>query len=115
MIKALMIAGVAALPLPALVLGGRAVGGRRRITAEAGDRVSLALLVVLRVLLLLLIFALSGVLLLSLVGAMVKGVAMPTLVYDFFWLDLLLAAMVLLTFGRRARPRARRPTTPAAR
>ena len=109
-----MIAGVAALPLPALFLGVRGVPGRR-VTGEAGDRVSRLLLVALRLFVLLLVLALSGLSLLSLVGAIVKDIAMPGLVYVFFFLDLLLGALVLLTFGRRVRQRARRPVTPAAR
>jgi hypothetical protein len=114
-LKALMIAGVVILPLPALFLGVRGVPGRRRITSEAGDRVSQLVLVALRVLLLLLVLALSGLSLISLIGAIVKDVAMPGLVYIFFFLDLLLGALVLLTFGRRDRPRVRRPVSPAAR
>ena len=110
-----MIAGVVILPLPALLLGGRGVMGRRRIISESADRVSLLLLVVLRLLVLLLILALSVVSLLSLIGAVLKDVAMPSLVYIFFFLDLLLGALVLLTFGRRDRRRARRPATPAKR
>jgi hypothetical protein len=114
-VKALMIAGVVLLPLPALVLGARGVRGRRRITGDTGDRVSRLLLVVLRLFVLLLLLCLSGLCLVSLVGAMVKGVSMPGLVYVVFFLDLLLGALVLLTFGRRDRQRARRPVSPAAR
>src|SRR5690348_928451 len=105
-----MIAGIAVLPLPALYLGARGVPGRRRYAAEPADRLSQLLLVGL-----LLILALSAVDLLSLIGALVKAVTMPGLVYVFFFLDLLLAAMVVLTFGRRDRPPTRRPTTPAPR
>jgi hypothetical protein len=114
-VKILMIAGIAALPLPALYLGARGVPGRRRFAAGPGDRLSQLLLVGLRLLVVLLILALSGITLLSLIGALVKAVAMPGLVYVFFFLDLLLAAMVVLTFGRRDRPPSRRPATPAAR
>jgi hypothetical protein len=114
-VKAFMIAGVVILPLPALFLGVRGVMGRRRIATESADRVSLLLLVVLRLLVLLLIVALSAVSLLSLIGAVLKDVPMPSLVYIFFFLDLLLGALVLLTFGRRDRRRARRPATPATR
>ena len=114
-VKVLMIAGIAVLPLPALYLGGRGVPGRRRFVAEPADRLSQLLLVGLRLVVLLLILALSVVDLLSLIGALVKAVAMPGLVYVFFFLDLLLAAMVVLTFGRHVRPPARRPATPAAR
>lgn len=109
-----MIAGVAILPLPALILGVRGVRGPR-ISGEAGDRVSAALLVALRLLILLLVLALSGICLVSLIGALVKDVTMPGLVYVFFFLDLLLGALVLLTYGRRDRRPARRPASPAAR
>jgi hypothetical protein len=114
-VKVLMIAGIVVLPLPALYLGARGVPGRRRFAAEPADHLSQVLLVVLRVVVLLVILALSGVTLVSLIGALVKAVAMPGLVYVFFFLDLLLAALVVLTFGRRVRPPARRPATPAAR
>ena len=109
-----MIVAVVALPLPAMVLGARGIPARRRITGEA-DRVSRVLLVLLRLLVLLLVLCLSGLALVSLIGAIVKDVAMPGLVYVFFFLDLLLGALVLLTFGRRDRQRARRRATPAAR
>jgi hypothetical protein len=110
-----MIAGVLIIPLPALVLGGHGVMGRRRITSESGDQLSQVLLVGLRLLVLLLVFALSAVSLLSLIGAIIKGVALPELVYVFFFLDLLLGALVVLTFGRRDPRRARRSASPAAR
>jgi hypothetical protein len=114
-VKVLMIAGVVLVPLPALVLGVRGVMGRRRITGDSGDRLSQVLLVALRVLVLLLVFALSAVSLLSLIGAIVKDVSMPSLVYVFFFLDLLLGALVVLTFGRLDRRRVRRPVSPATR
>jgi protein-S-isoprenylcysteine O-methyltransferase Ste14 len=114
-VKILMIAGIAVLPLPALFLGARGIPGRRRFAAEQGDRLSQLLLVGLRLFVLLLILGLSGLTLLSLIGALVKAVAMPGLVYVFFFLDLLLAALVVLTFGRSVRPPARRPASPAAR
>ena len=110
-----MIAAVAVLPVPALFLGCRGVLARRPTTGEPGDRVSRGLLVALRLLLLLLVLGLSGISLLSLIGALVKDVAMPGLVYVFFFLDLLLGALVVLTFGRRDPRRARRRVTPAVR
>ena len=73
------------------------------------------LVVGLRVLALLLVLALSAVVLLSAVGALIKDVVMPDLVLIFFVLDLLLAVLVLLTFGRRDRRPARRRATPARR
>src|SRR5689334_16914276 len=99
-----MLIGIAVLPLPALYLGARGVPGRRRYAAQPADRFSQLLLVGVRLLVLLLILALSGITLLSLIGALVKAVAMPGLVYVFFFLDLLLAALVVLTFGRSVRP-----------
>jgi hypothetical protein len=112
-VESLLVAGVVVLPLPALVLGVRGVGQRRGLSVE--DRTSFAVLLVVRVLTLLLVFALSGVVLLSAIGAMIRDLDLPTLVYTFFVLDLLLAALVLLTFGRRDRQRARRPASPAPR
>ena len=115
-VKSLMIAGVAVLPLPALVMGARGLLNRRGyVGSDPGDRLPHVVLVVLRCLILLMVFALSAVTLLSLVGAIVKDVAMPGLVYVFFFLDLLLGAIVLLTFGRRDPRAARRRATPAAR
>ena len=110
-----MIAGIGALPLPALLLGARGVSGRRRYGGETADRASRVVLVLLRLIALLFVLALSAITLLSLIGAMVKGVSLlPGLVYVFFFLDLLLAALVMLTFGRRARRPARRPASLAA-
>jgi hypothetical protein len=115
-VKVLMIAGVVVLPVPALILGVKGVVGRRRPVSGSEDRYAQILLAVLRVVVLVVVLALSAVSLLSLVGALVKGVgAMPSLVYVFFFLDLLLGALVVLTFGRRDRRRARRPASPATR
>jgi hypothetical protein len=116
-VKVLMIAGVVLLPLPALVLGTRGLMGRRRMSTEPGEHLSQVLLLVLRVVVLLLVLALTAVSLLSLIGAIVvkDAGAMPSLVYVFFFLDLLLSALVVLTFGRFDRRRARRPASPAAR
>jgi hypothetical protein len=112
-VESLLVAGVVVLPLPALVVGVRGVGQRRGLSID--DRASFAVLVVLRVVTLLLVFALSAVVLLSAIGAMVRDLDLPTLVYTFFVLDLLLAALIVLTFGRRDRRRARRPASPAPR
>jgi len=112
-VELLLVAGVVVLPLPALVMGVRGVATRRGLSVD--DRVSYAVLVALRVLTVVLVFALSGVVLLSAIGAMVRDLALPTLVYTFFVLDLLLAALIVLTFGRRDRRRARRPANPAPR
>jgi hypothetical protein len=63
----------------------------------------------------LLVLALTAVLLVSLIGALVRDVDLHGMVYVLFVLDLLLATLVLLTFGRRDRRRARRRATPAPR
>jgi protein-S-isoprenylcysteine O-methyltransferase Ste14 len=116
LLKAVMIAGVALVALPALWLGVRGAGRRSGYSpADPGDRASIVVLVVMRVLTLLLLFALSAVVLVSAVGALVKDVVMPDLVLVFFVLDLLLAVLVLLTFGRRDRPPARRRASSARR
>jgi len=112
-IKALLVAGVLALPLPALALGMRGLTRRRGLSTD--DRASFAALVALRVLTLLLVLALSAVVLLSAVGAMIRDLELPSLVYTFFVLDLLLATLILLTFGRRDRRPTRRPANPAVR
>jgi hypothetical protein len=112
----LVAAGVVLVPLPALVLGARGLRRRPGFSYdEPADRVSFALLVTLRTLILLLVFALSAVTLVSAVGAAIKAVELHGLVYVFLALDLLLAAMVLLSFGRRDRPPVRRRASPAAR
>ena len=117
LLKLLMIAGVVLVALPAAWLGVRGV--RRRPghdPTDPADRASFVVLVVLRVLTLALVLALSAVVLVSAVGALVRGIdLMPVLVLVFFMLDLLLAALVLLTFGRRDRRAARRPASPAGR
>jgi hypothetical protein len=116
LIKVLVIAAVVALPLPALVLGARGVFRRPGYDPDLpGDRLSAALLVALRMLTLLLVFALSAITLLSAIGGLIKDVELHGLVYVFCVLDLLLAALVVLTFGRPDRRPARRRATPAAR
>jgi hypothetical protein len=112
-VELLLVAGVVVLPLPALVVGVRGVANRRGLSVD--DRASFTVLVVVRVLTLLLVLALSAVVLLSAIGAMIRHLDLPTLVYTFFVLDLLLAALVVLTFGRRDRRRARRQASPARR
>jgi hypothetical protein len=113
-LELIMVAGVVVVALPALWLGIRGLTSRTgHYSSDAGaDRRSLALLVTARSLLLLLVLALSAVTLVSAVGAMVRDLELPSLVLVFFVLDLLLATLVVLTFGRR---RPRRPATPAAR
>ena len=73
------------------------------------------LVVAIQLLTLLLVAVLSLVVLVSAVGAIVRDLEMPGLVSVFFVLDLLLAALVALTFGRRDRRRVRRRASPAAR
>ena len=110
-----MIAGVLVVAVPALLRG--AVGLRRRSghysSDVTADRISLVLLVTGR--LLVLGGALSLVVLVSAVGAIARDLQMPGLVSVFFVLDLLVAVLVVLTFGRRDRRRVRRRATPAAR
>ena len=116
LLKILMIAGVVLVALPALWLGIRGAGRRSGYSpADPGDRASIVVLVVLRGFTLLLLLALSAVVLVSAIGALVNDVVMPDLVLVFFVLDLLLAALVLLTFGRRDPRPARRRASPARR
>ncbi|MCV2491573.1 hypothetical protein OF117_19695 [Geodermatophilus sp. YIM 151500] len=114
--KLFVIAGVVLLAVPAFVLGCRGAGRRSGLsTDERADRTSYALLVALRVLTLALLLALSALLLLSGVGALVRDVDLHGMVWVFFVLDLLVATSVLLTFGRRERRPARRRAPTAAR
>jgi hypothetical protein len=116
-LELLMVAGVLLLAVPALVRG--ALGLRRRSghysSDVTADRVSLVLLVAVRLLMLLMVAMLSLVVLVCAVGAIVQDLEMPSLVSVFFLLDLLLAALVVLTFGRRDRRRVHRRVTPAVR
>jgi hypothetical protein len=116
LVEVLIAAAVLLVPLPAFVLGCRGLLRRSGYSiVDSGDRLSFAVLVALRVLLLLLVLALSAVTLLACVGAMIRDLDLPNLVYVFFVLDLLLAALILLTFGRRDRRPARRRANPARR
>ena len=112
----LVAAGVVLFPLPALVMGAR---GLRRQPGysrdEPADRVSYILLVSLRVLVLLAVFALSAVILVSTIGAAIREVDLHGLVYVFFGLDVLLSLLIVLSFGRRDRRRVRRRASPAGR
>jgi hypothetical protein len=116
-LELLMVAGVLVLAAPALARG--ALGLRRRSghysSDVTADRISLVLLAAVRLLTLLLVAVLSLVVLVCAVGAIVQDLEMPGLVSVFFVLDLLLAALVALTFGRRDRRRVRRRASPAAR
>ena len=116
LVKSLLIAGVLVLPVPALLTGCRGLLRRPGLSREdPHDRASFVVLVTLRVITLVLLFLLSGITLLSAVGAMIRDVDLHGLVYVFFVLDLLLAALVVLTFGRRERRPARRRASPAPR
>jgi type IV secretory pathway VirB3-like protein len=116
LVKLLVAVGVLVFPVPALVLGARGLLKRPGYTAdEPADRASYILLVALRGLVLLLVFALSAVVLVSTVGAMVVDVPLHGMVYVLFTLDVLLALLVVVSFGRRARRPVRRRVSPAAR
>jgi sterol desaturase/sphingolipid hydroxylase (fatty acid hydroxylase superfamily) len=116
-IEVLMIVGVVVLPLPALVGGARGLLRRtgRASIDERTDRVELVLLVLGRLIALLLLAALSAITLLACIGGLLKGLRVPSLVYVFFVADLLVATLVVLTFGRRDQRPARRPASPARR
>jgi hypothetical protein len=116
LVQSLVLAAVVLVALPALVLGARGAFRRPGYSADLpSDRASVIVLVTLRLLTLLLMVALSAITLLATVGAMIKDVELHGLVYVFCILDLLLAALVLLTFGRRDRRPRRRRASPAAR
>jgi hypothetical protein len=116
LVNLLIAAGVVLFPIPALVLGARGLLKRPGYSAdEPADRASYILLVSLRVLLLLVVFALSAVILVSTIGATVRDVQLHGLVYVFFVLDLVLALLIVVSFGRRDRRRVRRRASPAAR
>jgi hypothetical protein len=116
LVKVLVALGVVLVPLPALALGARGLLKQPGYSPdEPADRASHILVVALRAIVLLLVFALSAVLLVSTVGAIIKDVEMHGMVYVLFGLDLLLALLVLLSFGRRDRRPARRRATPAKR
>ena len=114
--KLLVAAGVALFPLPALVLGGRGLFKQPGYSPdEPADRASHILIVTLRAIVLLLVFALSAVVLVSAIGAAIKDVALHGMVYVLFGLDVLLAVLIVLSFGRRDRRPTRRRASPAAR
>ncbi|WP_409330183.1 hypothetical protein [Trujillonella humicola] len=117
LVNLLLAAVVALLALPALYLGARGLLGRRgRFSGDPGtDRFTLVVLVVLRVLALLLLLGCAGLTLVSTIGATVQDVDLHGFVYVFFALSVLLAVLVLVTFGRRARRRGSPRATPARR
>ena len=116
LVKLLVAAGALLVPVPALVLGARGLLKQPGYSPDLpSDRVSYVLLVVLRGLVLLLVLALTAVILVSTIGAVVVDVPLHGLVYVFFALDVLLALLIVLSFGRRARRPARRRANPAVR
>jgi len=116
LVDLLVAAGVVLFPLPALVMGARGLLKRPGYNPdEPSDRVSYVLLVLLRALVLLLVLALSAVILVSTIGAAIREVQLHGLVYVFFALDVLLALLIVLSFGRREQRPVRRRATPAAR
>lgn len=116
LVKLLVAAGVLLFPLPALALGVRGLLKRPGYSPdEPADRASYVLVVGLRALVLLLVLALSVVVLVSTIGAAVVDVELHGMVYVLFGLDVLLALLVVLSFGRRARRPVRRRATPATR
>jgi hypothetical protein len=116
LLSLLVLAGVVLVPLPALVIGCRSALRRPGLSPDdPSDRASIIVLISLRVLTLVLVFLLSGITMLSAVGALINRVDLHGMVYVFFVLDLLLAALVLLTFGRRERRPVRRRASSAAR
>lgn len=116
LVNLLIAAGVLLFPFPALVLGARGLLERPGYSPdEPADRASYIVLVTLRALLLLAVFVLSAVTLVSTIGASVRHVQLHGLVYVFFALDVLLALLIVFSFGRRDRRRLRRRASPAAR
>ena len=116
LVSLLVAAGVMLFPLPALVLGARGLfryPGYR--PDEPSDRASVIVMITLRALAWLLVFALSAVVLVSTIGAVIRDVDLHGLVYVFFGLDLLLALIIVLSFGRRERRPSRRRASPATR
>ncbi|SFE90625.1 hypothetical protein [Blastococcus tunisiensis] len=116
LVKILVALGVLVFPVPALALGARGLPRRPGYSVdEPADRLSYALLLGLRALVLLVVLALSAVILVSAIGAAVVDVQLHGMVYVFFGLDVLLSLLVVLSFGRRVRRPARRRASPAAR
>ena len=115
LVELVLAAVVALIALPALVLGARGLLRRNGLSSDPSDRTSLAVAVVLRVLALLLLLGAAGLSLLSTIGAAVKDVDLHGFVYVFFVLTVLLALLVLVTFGRRGPRRASPRATPARR
>ncbi|MCZ2824365.1 MULTISPECIES: hypothetical protein [unclassified Modestobacter] len=115
-IEVLMVLGVVLVALPALAIGSaRLLHRSGRATDQRTDRVELVLVVLGRLIGLVLLTALSGITLVSCIGAIVQDVTVHSLVYVFFVADLLVAILVLLTVGRLDRRPRRRSASPAPR
>jgi hypothetical protein len=116
LVDLVLAAVVALVALPALVFGARGLLRRQNgLSSDPSDRTSLIVVVVLRFLALVLLLASAGLTLLSTIAAAIQDVVLHGFVYVFFALTVLLAMLVLTTFGRRDRRRVRRPATPARR
>ena len=117
LVNLLVAAGVVLFPLPALVLGARGLLKRPGYSAdEPADRVSFIMLVSLRVAASCCWCSRCRRSSSSRRSAPpIKDVELHGLVYVFFVLDLLLALLIVLSFGRRDRRPVRRRASPAAR
>ena len=116
LVNLLIAAAVVVFPIPALILGARGLLKRPGFNPdEPADRLSYVIVVVLRALLLVVVFALSALILVSTIGATIRDVQLHGLVYVFFGLDVLLALVIWFSFAHRGRRRVRRRVTPAAR
>jgi hypothetical protein len=116
LVNLLIAAAVVVFPIPALILGARGLLRRPGFNPdEPADRLSYVIVVVLRAVLLVAVFALSALILVSTIGATIRSVQLHGLVYVFFGLDVLLALVIWFSFARRGRRRVRRRVTPAAR
>lgn len=115
LVDVVLAAVVALLALPALALGARGLLRRtgRFSGAPGTDLASRIVVVVLRLLGLLLLLGSAGLTLVSTIGAAIKDVDLHGFVYVLFVLSVLLATVVLVTFGRRGRRRASPRATPA--
>ena len=117
LVDVVLAAVVVVLALPALALGARGLLRREGRFSEVAstDLASRVVVVVLRVLALLLLLGCAGLTLLSTIGAAIKDVDLHGFVYVFFVLSVLLAVLVLVTFGRLGRRRVHPRATPARR
>ena len=116
LVNLLIAAGVLLFPLPALVLGARGLLKRPGYSAdEPADRVSYIVLVTLRIVAPMVDTRTTADSANTATRSRTRSVQLHGLVYVFFALDVLLALVVVFSFGRRDRRRVRRRATPAAR